>query len=138
MANFLNPLSILKMAKTLDTPYVYYELHDDLLIGTYKKGLKINLEIAKEIVKAWQEFTNHKPVLQLVYNAGVISMDKQARDYLSSDEAVGKIIAGAIVLDSAFGSFLGNFFLSVSKPKMRARIFSKTEDALKWLDKFRK
>ena len=125
------------MVKVLDSRYVYLELHDDLLIGTYKKGLKINLEIAKEIVRAWQDFTEHKPVLQLVYNAGVVSMDKKARDYLSSDEAVGKIIAGAIVLDSPFGSFLGNFYLSVSKPKIPARIFSKTENALKWLDKFR-
>src|SRR4030095_8046080 len=125
------------MRKTLDSRYVYLELQDDLLIGTFKKGLKINLEIAKEIVRTWQDFTEHKPVRQLVYNQGVVSMDKKARDYLSSEEAVGKIIAGAIVLDSPFGSFLGNFYLSVSKPKMPARIFSKTENALKWLDKFR-
>ena len=125
------------MAKILDTQYVYLELHDDLLIGTYKKGLKIDLDIAKEIVRTWQDFTEHKPVLQLVYNQGVVSMDKKARDYLSSKEAVGKIIAGAIVLDSPFGSFLGNFYLTVSKPKMPARIFSNTEAALKWLDKFR-
>lgn len=125
------------MIKILDTPYVHFELRDDLLIGTFKKGLKINLEIAKEIVKAWQDFTEHKPVRQLIYNQGVVSMDKKARDYLSSEEAVGKIIAGAIVLDSPFGSFLGNFYLSVSKPKMPARIFSNTESALKWLDKFK-
>jgi hypothetical protein len=125
------------MIKILDTPYVHFELRDDLLIGTFKKGLKINLEIATEIVKTWQDFTEHKPVRQLIYNQGVISMDKKARDYLSSEKAVGKVIAGAIVLDSAFGSFLGNFYLSVSKPKMPARIFSKTENALKWLDKFK-
>lgn len=125
------------MMKILDTPYVYFELRDDLLIGTFKKGLKINLEIAKEIVRSWQDFTEHKPVRQLVYNQGVVSMDKKARDYLSSDEAVGKVIAGAIVLDSPFSTFLGNFYLSVSRPKMPARIFSNTEKALKWLDKFK-
>jgi len=126
------------MTKTLDTPYVYLELHDDLLIGTYKKGLKVTLDIAKEIVKARLEFTDYKPKLTLALNQGVISMDKKARDYLSSDEGVRGVIAGAIVLDSPVGSFLGNFYLSVSKPKIPARIFTKKEDAIKWLSKFRK
>ena len=125
------------MTKTLDTPYVYIELEDDLMIGTYKKNLKINLDMAKEIVKTRLEFANHKPVVTLIYNQGVISMDKKARDYLSSNEGIQGIIAAAIVLDSPFGSFLGNFFLSVTKPKIPARIFSKKEEALKWLARFR-
>jgi len=126
------------MAKFLDTSYVYFELDDDLLIGSYKKGLKINLEIAKEIVKARLEFIDYKPKLTLVFNLGVISMDKKARDYLSSEEGVRGVIAGAIVLDSPVGSFLGNFYLSVSKPKVPARIFTRKQDAIKWLSKFRK
>jgi|SRR5687768_14926381 len=126
------------MHKFLDTLYVHYELQDDLLIGTYKKGLKISLEMAKEIVKTRLEFTGHKPVVALVYNQGVVSMDKDARDFLASEEGVRGFIAGAIVLDSPVGSFLGNFYLSVSKPKIPARIFSNKEAALKWLQQFRK
>lgn len=126
------------MTKILDTAYVHYELQDDLLIGTYKKGLKINLEMAKTIVKERQEFTGPKPVVAIVYNQGVISMEKKARDYFSSDEGVRGCIAAAFVLDSPFGSFLGNFYLSVTKPKMPIRIFSKKEAALKWLQQFRK
>ena len=125
------------MTKTLDTPYVHFELQDDLLICTYKKGLKLNLDMAKEIVTARLEFINYQPRLVLVYNQGVVSMDKKARDYLSSDIGVSGAIAGAIVLDTPFGSFLGNFYLSVTKPKIPLRIFSKTEAALQWLDKFR-
>jgi len=126
------------MHKILDTSYVYYELEDDLLIGTYKKGLKINLEMAKEIVRARLELTNYQPVVALALNQGVVSMDKKARDYLSSDEGIRGVIAGAIVLDTPFGSFLGNFYLSVTKPKIPLRIFSKVETALKWLQQFRK
>jgi len=126
------------MDKVLDTPFVHYQLNDDLLTATYKKGLKISLDMAKDIVKSRLELTNHRPLLVLVYNQGVVSMEKKARDYLSSNEGVSEIIAAAIVLDSPFGSFLGNFFISVTKPKIPARIFSKREDALKWLQKFRK
>ena len=126
------------MDKTLDTPYVLFELHDDLLIGRYKKGLKINLEVAKEIVRLRQEFTGPKPVLGLIYNEGVLGMDKQGRDYLSSDEGARGIIAAAYILDKPFNSFLANFFIAVSKTKIPVRTFSKKEAAMKWLQKFRK
>ena len=125
------------MEKVLDTAYVRYELDDDLLIGWYKKGLKITLPVAKEVVKTRLEFTNYKPVVALVYNLGVISFNKEARDYLASDEGVRCIIAGAIVLDSPVGSFFGNFYIAVSKPKIPSRIFSKTDAAIKWLNKYR-
>ena len=126
------------MVKTFDTPYVYFELHDDLLIGRYKKGLKINLEVAKEIVKLRQEFTGPEQVLGLIYNDGVISMDKQGRDYLSSEEGARGIIAAAYILDKPFNSFLANFFIAVSKTKIPVRTFSRKEAALKWLEQFRK
>jgi hypothetical protein len=126
------------MDKFLDTPYVYYELQGDLLIATYKKDLKVNLEIAKEIIRERHEFTNNKPVLLLVYNQGVVRMDKKAREHLSSGDGIKGIIAAAIVVGSPFTSFMANFFVSVNKPKMPARVFSNPDDAFKWLEKFRK
>jgi hypothetical protein len=126
------------MYKTLDTPYVKLELQDDLLIGIYKKGLKINPDIAKEIVKTRQEFTGPQPVVALIYNQGVISVEKKARDYLSSDEGAHGIIAAAYILDNPFSSFMANFIISVSKTKMPVRTFARKEAALKWLQQFRK
>ena len=125
------------MEKVLDTAYVRYELDGDLLIGWYKKGLKITLPVAKEVVKTRLEFTEYKPVVALVYNLGVISFNKEARDYLASDEGVKCIVAGAILIDSPVGSFFGNFYLAVSKPKIPSRIFSRKEAAMKWLSKYR-
>jgi hypothetical protein len=126
------------MSKVLDTPYVYYELKGDLLIATYKKDLKVNLETAKEIIKERHEFTKHKPVVVLVYNQGVVRMDKKAREYLSSGDGVKGIIAAAIVVGSPFTSFMANFFVSVNRPIMPVRIFSNAEEALKWLKKYKK
>ena len=125
------------MYKTLDTQYVYYELQDDLLIGTYKKNPRLSLEMAREIVKVRRDFTGPDPVVALVINQGVVSMDKQARDYFSSEEGTRGIKAAAMILDSPFGSFLINFFLTVSKPKMPVKTFSKKDAAIKWLQKYR-
>ena len=126
------------MNKILDTPYVYYELMGDLLVATYKKDLKVNLEMAREIIKERHEFTDHKPVVLLVYNQGVVRMDKKAKELLASGDGVKGIIAAAIVVGSPFTSFMANFFVSVNKPKMPARVFSDPQGALKWLEKFRK
>lgn len=126
------------MTKVLDTPYVYYELQGNLLIATYKKDLKVNLEMAKEIIRERHEFTDYQPVALLVYNQGVVRMDKNARELLSSGDGVKGILAAAIVVGSPFTSFMANFFVSVNKPKMPARVFSDPEGALKWLQKYRK
>jgi len=126
------------MTKILDTPYVHFELQDDLLICTYKKGLKINLSMVREIIKTRLEFQEYKPVVALIYNQGVMKMDKKAREHLASDEGIEGIIAAAFVIGSPFTSFMANFFVSVNKPKMPVRIFTNAKDALKWLDKFRK
>jgi hypothetical protein len=128
------------MQKTLDTPYVYYELQDDLLIGIYKKNLKITLAIAKEIVETRLKFTDNQPVLALAYNAGVVRFDKAARDFLASDEGVKGVIAGAVVQENFYpvGVFFINFYLSVAKPKVPARFFTTKQGAIRWLQKFRK
>jgi hypothetical protein len=123
------------MAK-LDTPYVLYEIKDNILVATYKKGVKVNLEIARKIVSDRRQFLGNKSVPVMVINQGVLSMDKEARDYLSSAEANVGLKAGAIIMDSVFTSILSNFFLSVSKPNIPARMFTNQEQAMKWLRKF--
>jgi hypothetical protein len=124
------------MENVHDTPHVLLEMKDGILFGTYKKGLKMNLEVAKDIVKARLEFTGGKNVPAIIYNQGVVSMDKPARDFLASPDGTKGLKAAAMMLDSAFSSFLGNFYLSVNKPPMPVRIFTNTKAALGWIQKF--
>ena len=86
----------------------------------------------------WNRLQEYKPVVALIYNQGVLKMEKNAREYFVSGEGIKGIIAAAFVVDSPFTSFMANFFVSVNKPKMPVRIFTNTEGALKWLQKFRK
>ncbi len=126
------------MEKSLDTPYVHYFLQGDLLTGTYKKSSRITLEIAKEIVKERLDFTGNQPVAVLIYNEGVKTVDKKARDYFTSDEGVQHLVAAAYVVENKFSSFIANFFVAITKTKIPVRIFSNKQAALKWLAQFRK
>ena len=120
----------------LDTPFVHISIKDKILVGTYKKNLRINLEIAKEIVRARLSFTGGKKMPSMIISQGVISMDKPAREYLASDEAIVGLAASAIVVNSPFSSFLGSFFLAVNKTKMPVKIFADIPSAEKWLQQF--
>lgn len=125
------------MSNVQDTPYVLLEMKDGILHGTYKKGLKMDIEVAHAIVAARLKFTEGKTVPAVIFNQGVISMDKAARDFLASPDGTKGIKAAAMMLDSAFSSFLGNFYLSVNKPPMPVRIFTNTNAAIKWLEKYK-
>jgi hypothetical protein len=120
----------------LDTPYVHLRIRDKILVGTYKKNLRINLEIAKEIVRTRLSFTGGKKMPSLILSQGVISMDRPAREYLASEEATQGLVASAIIVNSAFSSFLGNFFMKVNRTKMPVKIFYDISMAEKWLQQF--
>ena len=126
------------MGKTLDTPYVYLELEDDLLTGYYKKDKKIDLDAARQIVSDRLAFTDGRDVLALAVNLGVRNITKEARDFLASKEGVKGCIAGAIIVGSPVGSFIGNWYLSLSKPLIPSRTFTKKDAAIKWLRQFSK
>lgn len=124
------------MAKVLETENIKFEMVDNILIATYKAGINVTIDIAKEVVKKRLEFTEGKSLPNLVYNGGVVSMDKAARDFFATSEGTQGVSAGAIILDSVFTSFLGNFFLKVSKPPIPAKLFTDEKKAIEWLRRY--
>lgn len=119
-----------------DTPYVHLLIKDHILIGRYKKDLKINLDVAQQIVHSRLSFTRGRKLASMIISEGVISMDKPAREFLASNEGVQGLLASAIIVDSVFSSFLGNFFLKVNKTKIPTKIFFDISKAQEWLQQF--
>ncbi|MEO6838879.1 MAG: hypothetical protein ABI185_10875 [Ginsengibacter sp.] len=119
------------------TPYVHLIIRNHILIGTYEKGIKINLDIAQEIVHARIAFTRGKKMTAIIIGYGIISMDKSAREFLASDEGIQGLSAIAILIDSTYSNFIGNLFLKMNKTKIPVRIFLDSQKAEKWLQKFK-
>jgi len=116
--------------------FVDLEMHDKYLIARYKAGPKIDLSAAKTILNERLEFTNYKSVPVLVIDSGLVSMDKQARDFLSSDEAIRGIRASAIISSSVVNSMLVNFILKISRPNLPVKVFTDLSAAENWLNSF--
>ena len=119
--------------KWLETPYIFFEDYNGVLIATYKPNILITLKHAKEIVEYRIAFMEGKKMPILILNQGIIKMDKDARDYLASAKGIVGLKCGAILMDSNFISFTVNFFLKVTKPKLLVKTFTDKKEALTWL-----
>ena len=118
------------------TPYVQLLIRDHILIGTYEKGIKINLDIAQQIVHDRISFTRGKKMAAIIIGYGIISMDKAAREFLASEEGIQGLSAIAILVDSTYSNFVGNLFLKMNKTEIPVRIFLDAHKAEKWVQKF--
>lgn len=116
-----------------ENEHIKIEIIDGIMHGTYKKGFKITLEDAKTIVRERTKLLGGKDLNAIIYDGGVISMDKAARDYLSSDEGIQGLKSVAIIENSFFSKMLINFFLKLTNPKISVKAFGNQEEALKWL-----
>jgi hypothetical protein len=114
------------------------ELSDGILYVTYIGG-PITLEIAKDLVKNRINLTNGKPVPVLVNVIKVKGIDREARDFFSTDDGTDGLKAGAIVTNNVFTRHMANIFMKISfnRSKMPARMFSKESEAVDWLSQFK-
>lgn len=116
----------------LDNEYVMIEKENEILIGRIKTNVA-DLDMVKKITEyrlSVQKDTKH---LLLSNIKAIKSTTKAARDYMASEEGCQGVIAAAVLIDSAIGSMIANFFISISKPFVPTRVFSDESEAKRWL-----
>jgi hypothetical protein len=109
------------------------EMINEIACIKFNKAIKIELEHAIEMVGTRKKATNNTPRLVIMDGTNITNVSKEARDYLSSEEATEGIIAGAFLVDSPLTKILGNFFLKISKPNKPSKLFTNREEAIEWL-----
>ena len=119
----------------LDNDKITIKLEGGIVNAKWKDTI-IDLSTAKQAVKERLEITDNIsfPIISNIIQVKNIS--KEARDYLATEEGCEGITAAAILINSALGSMLGNFWVRISKPLRPTRIFTNEEDAKKWLAKY--
>ena len=108
----------------LDTLYAQFKIEDGILFVTYKYGLSITIDMAKEIVQNRIEFAGNTLYPIIVIDNGIRTIDKEARDFFSSEKGIGNISAAALVLKSDYSALLGNFFLKITQPAIPVKSFT--------------
>jgi len=126
-------LHISFVMKKFENSQIKMEIRDGILYATYKAGLKLTLDDVQNIVKERLVLLEGKALPVLIIDAGVVSMDKSARDFLSSEDGISGLKAAAIIENSLFSKMLINFFLKLTTPKLHVKAFSSQDEALNWL-----
>jgi hypothetical protein len=125
------------MNQVIETPYIVMELLESgILVATYKRRTLVTLEMAREIVQARLAFTGREPRPVLLMNQGVVEIDKSARKYVSSDDGLAGIKAAAIIVDHLSTAIIMSFILSVERPEIPAKTFTRAEKAMRWLETY--
>lgn len=120
--------------KKFENEFVTIEMEDDILFVHYKTPSTIDMTCAKKVVEDRLKFTEGKPCYVLTDLTDIKPGTKEAREYLCDPNGgLQGILAGAFVSDKLFSYALANLFLKINKPPIPSKIFSKKEDALKWL-----
>jgi hypothetical protein len=95
-----------------------------------------NLEDAIENVEAVRILANGKRVPVFVDITEVKGANREAREYLASDEVAHIQVACALLVDTALSRLVGNFFLGLNKTKFPTKLFTDEAKAMEWLKTF--
>jgi hypothetical protein len=92
---------------------------------------------AKEYIKGLEQITRGIPHLILKIPGKHASVDSETRLFMASDEALKLSIAEAVIIRNLAQRIIGNFYLKFDKPEKTVRLFTKVEDAVKWLRNYK-
>lgn len=124
----------MKELRFFENDYTRFEDRGDIIYIWYKDRV-FNLEMAKELVAERKKFTQGTPMKAIIFQSGLKGINRDARSYFSSDEAIEGVAAAAILAKNPFERHLANFFIGITviRPKVPTKLFSDEQEALKWL-----
>lgn len=124
----------IKYIKEINTDKVFVALRDDGIGYLYfKDNTELNIELQLELLDLYNSLKD-KELLPFLIEAGDgFTITKEARDNAVSLEEKSAIKASAVVVNNLAYKLIANFYLNFNKPKRPYKVFSKREDAVKWL-----
>ena len=96
-------------------------------------GAEEGLSGAREVVEGYRRLGGGRRLLAVADIRLARSVDREARRYSAGVE-MGAVVRGlALVVDSGVSKVLGNFFLSLNRPRFKMRLVGSVDEGVKWL-----
>ncbi|PWA04384.1 DUF7793 family protein [Flavobacterium psychrotolerans] len=110
------------------------EEHEGIIFFNYSPQLEMTLPIAKELVNDRLDYFKGNSYNVLIDVTNLKSITKEAREYMSSpDWGLKGISGGAFLSKNIVTNVILNLFISINKPTVPAKFFTKKDEALRWL-----
>ncbi|HEX5168876.1 MAG TPA: STAS/SEC14 domain-containing protein [Cyclobacteriaceae bacterium] len=95
----------------------------------------MTLEDGKLSTRMVGEIINGSPLPLLCDLTNVVKMTQDCRKHFAGAEHASVFSKCALIVNSPLSKIIGNFFLGANRPLRPTRLFTKTEDGIKWLKK---
>lgn len=120
-----------------ETKYSKVTINDGIAYCIFKKIEEVDIIMAHAIVADRVDFFDNISYPCLFDITNIKKTTKEARDYLAK-EGNELVVASAIVVSSPMLKMMANFYVMVNKPQNPSRLFTNTDEAILWLNQFKK
>lgn len=124
------------VAKGVVSPYYLYLRADGILYVRISPEKEESVELAQKMVKKMGEMVNYKQVPILFKHQEFALPGKANRDYWATKDACPYSKAEAFIINSIAMRMIANFYLKINKPERPTKMFTREEEAIKWLKTF--
>lgn len=109
---------------------------DNIIRKEFHEHAEETLKDALESMEAIKRISQGRRYPLLINLTNVHSMDREARDYYTGNDAFSLASAAAAVTSSFVSRVIGNFFLGFNKPVYPRKVFNSEDEAIAWLKNF--
>jgi len=106
---------------------------NDIVYVTFKDDCNLDIPLQMRLLDYYRDITDGKLMHFMFFAAENVSLTKEARDNAIKIEDQSMLGATAVVVNTLPYKLIANFYLKFNKPKRPYKVFSKEEDAIKWL-----
>jgi hypothetical protein len=113
---------------------VYYKEEDsDIVYAEFPNSLKVDLEMARELVANRLDFTKNEMHYFVLDVSNVKEISPEAKEFMQKPETgLKNILGGALIATNPVATLIANIFIKTRKD-FQARVFSSKESALSWI-----
>lgn len=112
-------------------------MRNDYIVQINATDRTYNVQDIKAIHAAISELTNKQKALLLLIASNYTSIDIDAKNFLSTDEAGLYSLAEAYVIKSLAQRLLLNFIIKIKGTPVPVKFFTEIDVAIKWLNSFK-
>ena len=105
---------------------------DQIFLYVAINNCTIDMDTLKKVTEIGDTWNEEKLCANLFDIRDMMFIDSKTRTY-AAEQYREHVAASAIVVESRMSSYFANLYLKFSKPKIPTRLFSKMDEAEKWL-----
>jgi hypothetical protein len=125
-------------SKSYPLAILEYDEQSNILYYRVKQDQDIDLPEMEEMLRYVQEFMGPTRHFAVIDFGGSLTSSTEARKKYADSEYINTYrIADAFLVRSLGLKLVANFFVNVTKPNVRTKVFNDEKDAVEWLKKIK-